>query len=244
MNATCVAFYGEKAGPLAAVLELVQAQASRLLGSDFSPYRLAQIHATMVGLEEARSRAGEVVNANYLSLRGEARAMDLPRLVEHLRTTPLLPFTVRFGGFDEGAAFPFVSRAEHPFARSVSIQDMRLVVMGWPCSGGAYPTTLARLRRDVEAFGVLHKYHAAPEDVDNDLFMVVGRVRRAEGDDARLRVVVEGLREELARFTRRVVVDVSSLSVVSYVDPALPLETSVALPISGLDKEAFRSRSR
>lgn len=133
-NATLVAFYGEKPEPLAALIDAVQKHAHRLLGNNFAPYAMEQVHATIVGLEGARSATGELVNANYLSLRGEWRAMDLPRCLDHLQRTPLLPFTVRFGGFQNDAAYPFTSRGEHPFARSFTTQGARAVLMGWPAS--------------------------------------------------------------------------------------------------------------
>ena len=232
-NATLVAFYGEKPEPLVASIDAVQSQARRLLGNDFSPYAMEQVHATIVGLEGAGSATGELVNANYLSLRGEEHAMNLSRCFEHLLRTPLLPFTVRFGGFEKDGAYPFTSRGEHPFARSFTTQGARAVLMGWPVSAQSYPPALARLRRELEAFGVLHKYHAAADALDNDAFMVVGRIRRNPGDDAAIRNVIAAIREQLAGRSTDVLVDASSLQVVSYVDPALPLDTSTALPLAG-----------
>jgi len=231
-NATLVAFYGEKPEPLAEVIDAVQSRMRRLLGGDFSPYAMEQVHATIVGLEGARSATGDLVNANYLSLRDELRPMDLPGCLEHLQRTPLLPLTVRFGGFQRDAAYPFASRGEHPFARSFTTQGARAVLMGWPASAQSHLPTLARLRRELEAFGVLHKYHAAADALDDDSFMVVGQIRRNAGDDAAIRNVIAAIREQLAARSTDVVVDASSLRIVSYVDPSLPLDTSTALRIA------------
>lgn len=231
-NVTLVAFYGEKPEPLSALIDAVQSLARRLLGNDFAPYAMEQVHATIVGLEGARCETGEFVNANYVSLRGESRVMDLLRCLEHLQRTPLLPFTVRFGGFRKDAAYPFISRGEHPFARSFTTQGARAVLMGWPASAQSYPQTLAHLRRELETFGVLHKYHAAPDALDNDAFMVVGQIRRNPGDDAAIRNVIASIREQLAATSTDILVDASSLRIVSYVDPSLPLDTSTALHLA------------
>ncbi len=231
-NATLVAFYGDKPEPLAVPIDAVQAHARQLLGNEFSPYAMAQVHATIVGLEGARNVTGDLVNANFLSLRGESRPMDLPRCLEHLQRSPLLPLTMRFGGFQKNAVYPFTSRSEHPFARTFTIQGTRAVVMGWPVAGQSYPPALAHLRRELEAFGVLHKYHAAADDLDNDAFMVVGQIRRTSGDDEAIRHVTDEVRARLAGLVAHAVVDTSSLRVVAYVDPALPLDTSTALRLS------------
>jgi hypothetical protein len=231
-NATLVAFYGKKPEPLAVLVDAVQKHARQLLGNEFAPYPMEQVHATIVGLEGARNATGDMVNANFLSLRAESRTMQLPRCLEHLQRTPLLPFTLRFGGFQKDAVYPFTSRGEHPFARSFTIQGTRAVLMGWPVAGQSYPLALAHLRRELEAFGVLHKYHAAADALDNDAFMVVGQIRRTAGDDAAIRRVIDDVRTRLAGLAAHAVVDASSPRIVSYVDPALPLETSTALRLS------------
>jgi hypothetical protein len=250
-NATLVAFYGEKPEQLAALIDSVQSHARRLLGTAFSPYPMDQVHATIAGLEGARDAAGELVNANYLSLRGQGRVMELAGCLEHLRSSQALPFTVRFGGFEEHAVYPFASRDEHPFARSFTVQDTRAVLMGWPVSGESYPATLGRLRRELEAFGVLHKYHASPDALDNDAFMVVGQIRRMPDDDATICSAGGELRAHIAGVHTDVTVDVSNLQIVSYVDPALPLDTSEALRLADADVdrlsalcEDVRTRSR
>lgn len=237
MNASLVAFYGPKPAALVELVESVQSQLRRLFGEEFSPYQVEQVHATLIGLEGDRNAVGELFNANYLSMRGEARTMDLSSLLEHVKRTDHLPFTVRIGGFEESRPYPFTSRGAHPFSRTFSIQGAQAVVMGWPCSDGLYPTTLGRLRHELEAFGVLHKYHAVADDLDNDLFMVVGRMR-TQVDDAVRGAAVDELRERLAGAPPvEIVVDASSLMVVSYVDPALPLETSVASRLLDIDAE-------
>jgi hypothetical protein len=238
-NATLVAYYGDKPSSLRTLIEFIQARAEGLFGSAFSPYRVEQVHATIIGLEGLRNGAGYPVNANYRSLRGQTRVMDIEVFLEHLKETPLLPFTVRIGGFEKNGNYPFTSGGEHAFARTFSLQGANMVIMGWPTSGGAYPTTLARLRRESEAFGVLHKYHPSDDSLDNDLFMVLGRVDQTQVKDTTVRATIEALREQMKDQSVELTVDATSLQIVSYVDPALPLETSTVTRLADADADAI-----
>jgi hypothetical protein len=48
--------------------------------------------------------------------------------------------------------------------------------MGWPHTNAAFTPYLIDLRKDLEAFNLVHKYHVWPQDQDNDLFFVVGEI--------------------------------------------------------------------
>src|SRR5271166_7019176 len=78
-----------------------------------------------------------------------------------------------------------------PYERSFSIQGDKVVVMGWPIRGKPfqqppatlsawvqearlYPLTLDVVRHAAQVHGVLHAYHRALTDVDNDLFFRIG----------------------------------------------------------------------
>jgi len=110
-----------------------------------------------------------------LELAGQRREMDLPRVMDILARRFATPLPVRIGGFRPEQAPPFTSRGQHPAQRSFSVQDRAFVLMGWPAAsivGDGRP--LDDLRREMNAAGLLHRYHASPGDVDNDLHMVVG----------------------------------------------------------------------
>jgi hypothetical protein len=235
MNVTMVACYGDKPLPLARFIETAQSRLRASLPS-FAPYDIRQVHGTIIGLEGSRLPESDgVVNANYLALRGERRRMDLARIVDLVRRSPQLPLRIQIGGFLTGARPPFLSRGQHPYERSFSITDERAVAMGWPHVGGTYPASLARLRRDLESVGVLHKYHAAVDATDDDFFFVLGRVRQGDASEDALRSVTDELRASMGRAPIEVVIDSHDIHVVGYIDPALPRETSVAYRLLSLD---------
>jgi hypothetical protein len=169
-----VAFYGPKAGRLRALVAGVQDVIAGHVGGDFLPYTPEQVHATLIALNGVRD-GGIVVNEYMLELAGRRREMDLPRVMDILARRFATPLPVRIGGFRLDQAAPFTSRGQHPAQRSFSVQDRAFVLMGWPTAtiaGNGQP--LDELRRELNAAGLLHRYHAHPGDVDNDLHMVVG----------------------------------------------------------------------
>ncbi len=169
-----MAFYGPKSGLLRALVAGVQDLIAAHVGDDFRPYTPEQVHATLIGLNGVRD-GGIVVNEYMLEHLGERREMDLPRAMDLLVRRFATPLPVRFGGFRPDQAPPFTSRGQHPAERSFSVQDRAFVLVGWPAAsiaGGGRP--IDELRRELNAAGLLHRYHAQAGDVDNDLHMVVG----------------------------------------------------------------------
>ena len=169
-----VAFYGPKTGRLRELLTGVQALIAEHVGNDFRPYTLDQVHATLIALNGVRA-GGTIVNEYLLEHAGERREMDLPRVMDILARRFATPLRVRIGGFRPGQAIPFTSRGQHVAERSFSVQGEAFVLVGWPAeslAGAGRP--LDDLRREMNAAGVLHRYHARPGDVDNDLHLVVG----------------------------------------------------------------------
>ena len=171
---SAVAFYGPKAGRLRELLAGVQALIAAHVGDDFLPYSPEQVHATLIALNGVRA-GGTIVNEYLLEYAGVAREMDLPRVMDILARRFTAPLPVRIGGFRPDQAVPFTSRGQHLAERSFSVQDRAFVLMGWPAeslTGAARP--LDELRREMNAAGVRHRYHARAGDVDNDLHLVVG----------------------------------------------------------------------
>ena len=171
---SAVAFYGPKSGRLRELVAGVQELIARQVGDDFLPYTPEQVHATLIALNGVRD-GGAVVNEYMLELAGQRREMDLPRVMDILARRFATPLPVRIGGFRPDQAAPFTSRGQHPAQRSFSVQDRAFVLVGWPTAsitGDGRP--LDELRREMNGAGLLHRYHARPGDVDNDLHMVVG----------------------------------------------------------------------
>jgi len=176
---SAVAFYGPKSGRLRELVAGVQDLIAGHVGDDFLPYTHEQVHATLIALNGVRAdsgtRGGTVVNEYMLEFAGQRREMDLPRAMDILARRFATPLPVRIGGFRPDQAPPFTSRGQHPAQRSFSVQDRAFVLVGWPAAsiaGDGQP--LDELRREMNAAGLLHRYHARPGDVDNDLHMVVG----------------------------------------------------------------------
>jgi hypothetical protein len=171
---SAVAFYGPKTGRLRELLTGVQALIAEHLGGDFRPYALDQVHATLIALNGVRA-GGTIVNEYLLEHAGERREMDLPLVMDILARRFATPLRVRIGGFRPGQAVPFTSRGQHLAERSFSVQGAAFVLVGWPADSLAgLGQPLDELRREMNAAGVLHRYHARPGDVDNDLHLVVG----------------------------------------------------------------------
>jgi hypothetical protein len=232
MNLTLVAFYKEKPGAFLEFIRWCQNAVASQLPGTFRPYEPGQIHATIVGLEGLH-RDGEVLNANYARL-GESRCMDLMGLIDYLGNTPLLPLRVRFGGFRLEDEYPFTSQGQHPYHRSFTLQESNMAVaVGWPEYDGGFSENLDHLRRAFNQYNVLHKYHRTANDVDNDLFLVLGKVEPGTVKNVSPEAVSEVVRSRIAAI-EPVYLDITpeDLSLVAYLDDELPVETSVNIALS------------
>jgi hypothetical protein len=210
---SAVAFYGPKTGRLRELLAGVQAMLAEHIGEDFRPYTLDQVHATLIALNGVRE-GGTIVNEYLLEHAGERREMDLPRVMDVLARRFAAPLRVRVGGFRPGQAVPFTSRGQHLAERTFSVQGEAFVLMGWPAdslAGAGRP--LDELRREMNAAGVLHRYHARPADVDNDLHLVVGHhAGAAAGALARATAAV---RDKLAADPADLAIGLSDVKIVA-----------------------------
>ena len=231
MNLTLVALYGPKPQALVDLFSAVQAEIRNQLGDAFTPYAMDQIHATLVGLEGTRTGEG-VLNNNLVNTERTPRSMDLEGLFRFLFDTPLLPLTIRIGGFSQFAAYPFTSRGQHPYVRSFSLRREEAVVIGWPAGEHNYPVSLDRLRRRCADYNVLHKYHQCAGDIDNDLFLVLGHLRRDCISSEEHTAVEYRVREMLSsRQPLDFTIDAQTLSVVAYEDRTLPTASSFRYPL-------------
>jgi hypothetical protein len=228
-QATLVAFYGPKRGRLGHLLRSWQDRLGwsiRQLGAEmvFRPYPLAQVHATVLGLE--RLLQPGLHNRNLHEFRGRAQAMRLPELFTFILESGHLPFEAQFGGFED-RDYPFQSRGARPYHRSFSIQGRTAVVIGWPVRAArhdhdgrpttrAYPLILDELRRSAQKFNVLHRWHRGAFDVDNDLYLRLGLLD-GELVDSQRELVEQDMRRALgASLPLTVRIWPSDLAVVSY----------------------------
>jgi hypothetical protein len=208
---TLISLYGEKRNDFTATITACQQFVKDALGSGFVPYESRQIHATIIGLE--RQPGSPALNANFARHRSREMVMDFDGFLTFLRSSGFVPFEVQIGGFGN-RNYPFTSRGKSPYERSFSIQGDKVVVMGWPVRGKPltdqpgtpaeyvnearlYPVTLDAVRHAAQRFGILHSYHRAPTDVDNDLFFRLGLVDAKTS--AASSAVEERVREHLSK---------------------------------------------
>jgi hypothetical protein len=210
---SAVAFYGPKTGRMRELLTGVQALIAEHVGGDFRPYALDQVHATLIALNGVRA-GGTIVNEYLLEHAGERREMDLPRVMDILARRFATPLRVRIGGFRPGQEIPFTSRGQHLAERSFSVQGEAFVLVGWPAdslAGAGRPVD--ELRREMNAAGVLHRYHARPADVDNDLHLVAGH--QAGAPAAALARATAAVRDKLAADPADLAIALSDVTIVA-----------------------------
>lgn len=210
---SAVAFYGPKTGRLRELLTEVQTLIAEHIGGDFRPYTLDQVHATLIALNGVRA-GGTIVNEYLLEHAGERREMDLPRVMDILARRFATPLPVRIGGFRPEQAVPFTSRGQHLAERSFSVQGEAFVLVGWPAdslTGAGRPVD--ELRREMNAAGVLHRYHTKPDDVDNDLHLVVGH--QAGAPAAALARATAAVRDKLASDPADLAIALSDVTIVA-----------------------------
>jgi hypothetical protein len=210
---SAVAWYGPKTGRLREVLAEVQARIAEHVGGDFRPYTPEQVHATLIALNGVRA-GGTIVNEYLLTNAGVAREMDLPEVMDILARRFTVPLLVRVGGFRPEAAVPFTSRGQHLAERTFSVQRDAFVLVGWPAeslAGAGRP--LDDLRREMNAAGVLHRYHARAGDVDNDLHLVVGH--HAGAPAGALARATRAVRDQLAAGPADLAIGLSDVKIVA-----------------------------
>jgi len=228
---TAVAFYGHKPPQLRDLIARCQQSICARIGGDFVPYELAQVHATLIGLEGVWTE-GRLVQAHFAQ-GGVERPLDLAGLTDFLLHTPLLPMQMRLGGFEPSQDYGFTSFGRHPAERSFDIQRTgAAVLMGWPFATARASDALYRLRREFLRFNARHKYHRSDEDIDNDLYFVLGTLDDQAATDADRTEVTRSIRAELSNVEPIVLdLDRTWISLVTYEDRRLPPQTSTALPL-------------
>ncbi len=235
---SAVALYGPKTGEVRDLLESVQATLARQLGAAFLPYTLEQIHGTLIGLNAARGPAtGALINQYYLEHLGARRVMDFGRVLQILEERFSRPLTIRIGGIGPGALTGFTSQGMHPHVRMFSARSGALVLMGWPVatltSGGAQ-RPLDDLRRNMNDANVLHRYHAAATDVDNDFYLVLGHYTDAA--ESTLAEAERAVRRDLEHHPVDVLVGRGQVRIVASDSPTLaPARFAGELPLAADD---------
>jgi hypothetical protein len=242
MQITVVALYGEKSKDFLELITRCQELCRGILGVGFRPYDPSQIHATIFGLE--RKIGAALYNANFSKHQGRDLVMNIEGILDYLRCCDHFPLEVQVGGYGK-RDYPFISRQARPYERSFSIQGDKVVMMGWPIrgkpfqqppatpsamvqEGKLYPLTLDAVRHAAQGYGILHAYHRALTDVDNDLFFRIGLLVDHTSLSERVRDTMETEARQFLSKQPPLILDIrlEQVSVVLYEDDTLPRSSS------------------
>lgn len=220
-----VAFHGAKPPAFGELIRAShEALRSGLRAEAFAPYRMAQVHATIAGMERLDDRAPPI-SRNLWRKRQVEAVMEFRGLREVVARH--LPLSIRFGGFTP-AARDFASRGAPPYERSFRIQLAagRATLIGWPHRAFDFGRrSLAELRADLaRTCAIEHKY-----DDDNDLFVVLGTLYRdAVGCAPDVERMERTMRERLAARPLELELGVDRLHIVCYESESLDPRTTTA----------------
>ena len=179
---TLVVFYGSSATSklIELTTEIQEYLASlKILQAKFIPYKIEQIHGTIVGCEGLRTKEG-IVNKWFYVYRNKIKYINFDWL-QYLKTSKLFPIQLRFGGYEFNSDYGFLSRGLHPAIRSFQLQllgeETIPVLIGWGFKGDRITRELDDLRRDALNFNLLHKYYPTPQAIDNDFYLRLGTIK-------------------------------------------------------------------
>ena len=242
VKATLVAFYGKKPKKIADFLNNLKKNLLNKLTDSFMPYDLQQIHATIVGIEGVLYK-NMIINKNYQKLRHKYLSMNLAGFFEYIRTAGVFPIPIQIGGFSKDVDYNFYSRGKHPFYRSFNVQADLPIIIGWPFKDDV-KDSLSQLRKEVEQFNILHKYHHKLEDRDNDLYFVLGKIKGNFINKNRINYIEQNIKHALATMEPiRLELKRDDLSLVFYNESSLPMNTSLSIKITS-DEFNYHDLSR
>ena len=175
-----VAYYGNKPLKLQQLITELQQLLKENLATNFIPYDLKQVHATIIGCEGVQSKSG-IINKWFYDLKNEIRYIDCAGLLNYFLTSNLFSLNICFGGYKDDVDYQFLSRDRHPAVRSFQLQiakDNTLIpiVIGWSLQEQIITTEIDNIRRNLQQFNCLHKYHKLPHDIDNDVYLRLGTI--------------------------------------------------------------------
>lgn len=225
-----VSFYVKKPPQLVDLINDLQNQLSSCLKTHFFPYRMAQVHGTIIGLECFKSEQG-LMSRWFKENQQVNKMIDCHAFSQFLASQLFEPFELKVGGWDVEQNYHFTSNEQHPFLRSFSIQGEIAVAMGWPVENQLCHPALYQIRRKFEQVNFLHKWHRADYQ-DNDFFFVLGRINKTRISSIALDQVLHEMRTYLSKNETRFTIAQENLSIVVYDDPQLPLESTQALSLS------------
>ena len=158
-------------------------------------------------------------------------------MLQYLQQSPYLPLEITFGGYQPEVDYGFLSRGEHPRDRSLAMQITSEgkgipVIMGWSL-GNKITMALDNLRRELQQFGLLHKYHGTATDIDNDFYLRLGTIEKVSVEDL-LRIKTQILDYLQSITSIKVTLNQEDLTFVKYQDMALPIASTQSYSVEAL----------
>lgn len=244
MNVSLVAFYGNKPVELASLIQKLQTHLAnhQLLQDKFVPYQLAQVHGTIMGCEGWRTNVG-VVNQWFKEKRQETKYIDFAGLISYFQHQVKLPIMIRFGGYDRNTNYNFLSRDRHLYQRSFQLQSADNntipVLIGWSWQDRGVTLAIDNLRRDLQRFNLLHKYHATPDDIDNDFYLRLGTIA-TKLTLSDIEAIATDIRNILAAQPLYVPIRLKNLAFAQYQDLSLTPVTTKIIPVTEISPKQFQ----
>jgi len=235
-NVSLVAFYGEKIPKLKDLIQKLQTcLVKHELIDNFTPYHLNQVHGTIIGCEGIQTTLG-VVNKWYGDRRQETKYIDIPGLVDYLQHQVDFPLDMCFGGYDPDVDYNFLSRNQHPYLRSFQLQSIENktipVLIGWSWQENRISGDMYQLRKDLQKFNLLHKYHGQLDDVDNDFYLRIGTIEGPLTIEAK-EIIARDICNLLgSQSTLSILIDLEDLAFAQYQDLSLNPSTTRIIPVA------------
>lgn len=238
-----VALYGSKPPEMTTIIAAIQHRLHNIFKSTFQPYTMEQIHATIVSLERvAESTMINLCMAHHRPQQ-QPEPMDFAGLLHFLCAGNWFPFNVQIGGFQD-CDYSFTSRSKRPYERSFGIFNGRAIAIGFPLRFPSLPlahaqhqdtpycSVLARIRKGVETFHILHKYHTKPDERDNDFYFRVGLIQNATISASHQQAAEQSIRTYLSTVgPMTITINAADIYVVAYEHETLPIASTTARPV-------------
>jgi len=236
-NVSLVAFYGDKPPKLNTLIKQLQTYLAnhKLIGKQFIPYQLEQVHGTIIGCEGLKTKLG-VINKWFYERRAETIPINFTSLIDYLQTQVDLPLTIRFGGYDHTRNYNFLSWQQHPYFRSFQLQpganQTIPVIIGWSWANQGVSLEIDNLRRHLQKFNLLHKYHTAANALDNDFYMRLGTINSPLTSEVRQTMSTEIRNLLVTQPAIDIPINLDNLAFAQYQDLLLTPATTKVIPVT------------
>jgi hypothetical protein len=236
-NVSLVAFYGDKPLQLIALIKQLQNYLANheLTGKQFIPYQLEQVHGTIIGCEGIKTKLG-IINKWFYERRGETIPINFANLIDYLQTQVDLPLTIRLGGYDRTHDYNHLSWQQHLYSRSFQLQpgvnQTIPVIIGWSWANNSVSLEIDILRRNLQKFKLLHKYHTTVETVDNDFYMRLGTIDSPLTSEIRQGIATEICNLLETQPATYIPLNIDNLAFAQYQDLSLTPATTIVIPVT------------